>query len=91
MANQVGTAKAKYETSTSSTELSASEPQNALSREQLNEEIARRAYELYEESGRADGDDLLHWLLAEEELSNKYTDGTTHKDSSSERIFSRKK
>ena len=31
-------------------------------------EIARRAYQLYEQRGRADGGDLDDWLLAEREL-----------------------
>jgi HSP20 family molecular chaperone IbpA len=33
----------------------------------LNEEISRRAYELFEQGGRADGQDRLHWLRAEEQ------------------------
>ena len=31
-------------------------------------EVARRAYELYEQRGGADGHDLDDWLLAEREL-----------------------
>jgi hypothetical protein len=31
-------------------------------------EIARRAYELYEQRGRAPGGDIDDWLLAEREL-----------------------
>jgi hypothetical protein len=31
----------------------------------LNEEITRVAYELYEKSGRQEGNDLLNWLAAE--------------------------
>jgi HSP20 family protein len=30
--------------------------------------IARRAYELYEQDGRADGNDVRHWLQAEKEF-----------------------
>lgn len=30
--------------------------------------VAKRAYELFEELGRMDGDDLSHWLRAEDEL-----------------------
>lgn len=30
--------------------------------------VARRAYELFEELGRVDGNDLSHWLRAEDEL-----------------------
>lgn len=33
-----------------------------------DEEIRRRAYELYEARGREDGHDLNDWLLAEEEI-----------------------
>jgi hypothetical protein len=39
-----------------------SEPRN------LEEEIRRRAYELYEEQGREDGQDLNDWLRAEAEI-----------------------
>lgn len=35
------------------------------------EEIERRAYELYLESGRVDGRDLENWHAAEEELRKK--------------------
>ena len=34
-----------------------------------DEEIRRRAYELYEARGREDGHDLEDWLLAEEEIN----------------------
>jgi hypothetical protein len=34
----------------------------------LEEEIRRRAYELYEERGREDGHDLDDWLRAEAEV-----------------------
>jgi hypothetical protein len=33
------------------------------------ESISRRAYELWEQEGRPDGNDLRHWLQAEHELS----------------------
>jgi hypothetical protein len=42
-----------------------SEPQN------FEEEIRRRAYELYEECGREDGHDFDDWLRAEEEITKK--------------------
>jgi len=35
----------------------------------LEEEIRRRAYELYEERGREDGHDLDDWLRAEAEIT----------------------
>ena len=34
----------------------------------LRDLIARRAYELYEERGRIDGDDVNDWLMAEEQI-----------------------
>ena len=37
----------------------------------LEEEIRRRAYELYEERGREDGLDLDDWLRAEAEITAK--------------------
>jgi hypothetical protein len=37
------------------------------------ESISRRAYELWEQEGRPDGNDLRHWLQAEQELSGRQT------------------
>jgi hypothetical protein len=37
--------------------------------ENREEEIRRRAYELYEERGREDGHDVEDWLRAEAEIS----------------------
>jgi hypothetical protein len=42
--------------------MTGAQPQN------LEEEIRRRAYELYEEQGREDGQDLNDWLRAEAEI-----------------------
>lgn len=36
------------------------------------DEIARRAYELYEAGGRRDGQDVNDWLAAEQELSRRF-------------------
>ena len=36
--------------------------------EALNDEIARRAYELYEARGYVDGFDVDDWLLAEQDI-----------------------
>lgn len=33
-----------------------------------NEEIAERAYQIFERDGRSDGRDMDHWLQAEREL-----------------------
>jgi Protein of unknown function (DUF2934) len=37
----------------------------------LEDEIRRRAYELYEQRGREDGDEVEDWLRAEEEVTQK--------------------
>jgi len=39
--------------------------------QQIQQEIAKKAYELYEESGREDGRDVEHWLEAEKILKPK--------------------
>jgi Protein of unknown function (DUF2934) len=39
-----------------------------------HEEIAIRAYEIYEAAGRTEGHDGDHWLEAEKELKAKYSD-----------------
>jgi HSP20 family molecular chaperone IbpA len=38
------------------------------SRNHLSDAIARRAYELFEQTDRGDGQDVSHWLQAESEL-----------------------
>jgi hypothetical protein len=40
---------------------------------ELEYQIRRRAYELYEERGREDGHELEDWLRAEEEITGKKT------------------
>ena len=37
----------------------------------VEDEIRRHAYELYEQRGREDGHDLEDWLRAEEEVTQK--------------------
>jgi len=37
----------------------------------VQDEIRRRAYELYEQRGREDGHDMDDWLRAEEEITQK--------------------
>jgi hypothetical protein len=37
----------------------------------LQAEIAKRAYELWESGGRVHGHDLAHWFQAEDEISRK--------------------
>ena len=41
----------------------------------LRELIARRAYEIYEERGRCDGDDINDWLRAEVEVKSTLRPG----------------
>jgi hypothetical protein len=38
---------------------------------ELQEQIRRRAYELYEQRGRGDGHEMDDWLLAESELAQQ--------------------
>jgi Protein of unknown function (DUF2934) len=49
---------------------SASQPQTAEGRP-THDEIELRAYQLYVERGRADGEDVGDWLQAERELVAK--------------------
>ncbi len=39
--------------------------------EEIGERIRQRAYQLYEQRGKADGHDLDDWLTAESEVSPK--------------------
>ncbi len=45
--------------------------QTTKSTGELQEQIRRRAYELYEQSGRDDGHELDHWLQAESEVTQQ--------------------
>ena len=49
-------------------ELTVAEMQMHEEQLSLNDQIRRRAYELYEEKGRIDGHELEDWLQAESEL-----------------------
>jgi len=42
--------------------------QNPLATTQVNELVARRAYEIYEQRGHEQGRDTEHWLQAEQEI-----------------------
>jgi hypothetical protein len=37
----------------------------------VEDQVRRRAYELYEQRGREDGHDVEDWLRAEEEVTHK--------------------
>jgi len=39
----------------------------------LDDEIRRRAYELWEQHGRESGHENEHWLLAEREIRSRYS------------------
>jgi Protein of unknown function (DUF2934) len=41
----------------------------------IQEQVRRRAFELYEQRGRVDGQDLDDWLQAESELAPQYYAG----------------
>ncbi|HVS52715.1 MAG TPA: DUF2934 domain-containing protein [Opitutaceae bacterium] len=47
--------------------------------------ISRRAYELWEQEGRPDGNDLRHWLQAEQELGERGGSGAAASSSSATR------
>jgi len=44
------------------------EPARSIDLDELEEQIRRRAYEIYEARGREDGHDREHWLQAEGEI-----------------------
>ena len=54
------------------------------SRRPSAEDIARRAYAIYERRGRTDGSDLDDWLEAERELTNSATALSVQSDSRKE-------
>ncbi len=42
---------------------------SASAKESIHDKIAKKAYELYEQSGRIDGKDVEHWLQAEKMIN----------------------
>jgi len=48
-------------------------PQEIPTQTDLEERIRRRAYEIYQARGSADGHDLDHWLEAESEIRTQQT------------------
>lgn len=50
---------------------SGSPRKKPAAKESMHEKIAKKAYELYEKSGRIDGRDIEHWLEAENLLKKK--------------------
>ena len=75
---------------TSEIDGSASEPLDAAARESIEEEIRRRAYELYLSRGGANGDDLSDWLEAERLVRSRRGPEVGHAENilSSEQISS---
>ena len=53
------------------------EAQTAAKKNVNQEQIAARAYQIWESSGRPVGSDLKHWLQAEQELSKSTTGKTS--------------
>ncbi len=51
---------------------SSVQPSTTTAHPSIEEEIRRRAYELYEERGRRHGFEQEDWARAEEEVRNKY-------------------
>ena len=45
--------------------------QTTTSIDDLQEQVRRRAYELYEQRGRVDGHEIDHWLQAESEVTQR--------------------
>jgi hypothetical protein len=45
--------------------------EGAIEQFPTQEDIEKRAYEIYLESGREDGHEVEHWLIAEEELRRR--------------------
>ncbi|MEQ9619606.1 MAG: DUF2934 domain-containing protein [Deltaproteobacteria bacterium] len=43
---------------------------SASANKSIHDKIAKKAYELYEQSGRIDGKDVEHWLQAEKMVSS---------------------
>ena len=70
---KAATASKTKATAAKKTATAAKKPRKTSSTKdrQIQEEIARKAYELYEESGRQDGRDVEHWLEAEKLLKPK--------------------
>jgi hypothetical protein len=56
-------------TRTTAVELTAPASVSAINARPSDEDIARRAYEIYEREGRQPGTELQNWLKAEAELS----------------------
>ena len=64
---------AKGKSTVKSKETAVKKPRKSPStkEQQIQEEIAKKAYELYEQGGREEGKDVQHWLEAEKLLKTK--------------------
>ena len=65
-----GTPEALQDSSTRRKAQAQAESYESNGQIDLREMISRRAYEIYEERGRCDGDDLNDWLRAEAEVKS---------------------
>src|SRR4051812_2084950 len=54
-----------------------SNPSNSSTAGAPADAISRRAYELWEQEGRPDGNDMRHWLQAEQELRGSESSAAT--------------
>ena len=58
---------------------------NLIGDKSIQDEIARRAYALYEARGRVDGYDVQDWVQAEGEVLHAVLEGSVEMDESSVR------
>jgi hypothetical protein len=61
--------------------------QTTDSTSELQEQIRRRAYELYEQRGRNDGYDLSDWLQAESEMTQRTSNTIAHRTGRTARVM----
>jgi HSP20 family molecular chaperone IbpA len=54
--------------------------------DEFNDLVSRRAYELFDQAGRFDGNDVAHWLQAEKELAAPLPDVRESEDSFSANV-----
>jgi hypothetical protein len=59
-------------------EVRRTEPRKNIVPINLDDEIRRRAYELWEQHGHEPGHDKEHWLLAEREIMTRYRNQRQH-------------
>jgi hypothetical protein len=60
---------------------------DVMSKTDLNEEIAKLAFELYEKRGKTDGLDFDDWLNAEKIVRSRYAEADKEEDEMVEQII----